>query len=822
VPELPRDRPHLYQHNRAEHEGYVSRRRGRSPVALVRDRAAHAAYLASAFTAVLDAAGRQAPVHADEARPQGGLYLEFTLPPDSQPILQSLEDRRRHIELVSVHSGQTSADPIHATVFVPRTATAALRKKIEAYRDQVTKGGKPKNELLVSRIESISLATVASFFTDEQPLPPVEELAWWELWVRPEFVEETILAMQEFGIRAQERTIQFPERVVLLALASVQLLERLVMHTEGLAELRLAQDTPALYMEMSNLENVEWVADLARRTTVAPDGPAICILDSGITRTHRLLDRAVNAVDVHSYNPAWGNADSAYWNGHGTAMAGLALYGDDLTTVLADTNEQIELRHRLESVKMLDPVGHQHEPELYGAVTSECVARPEVTAPHRARVFAMAVTSDRDVLRGRPSSWSAAIDQLCYNEEHRRLIVISTGNLERHHVSREEYLLANDAHPVLNPAQAWNALTVGSFTDRVNITDPAFAGWNALAPAGDLGPASLTSTSWEQQWPVKPDIVVEGGNWASDGHQVDTPDDLGLLTTGFRPEIQQFTILRDTSAATALAANLAIRVSMARPGSWPETVRGLIVHSAEWTARMKEHFAQARTRQDKRALLRRYGYGVPQYDRSVFSALNDATLIFENHIQPLRLDGREVKTNEMNLHRLPWPQRELRAMGEIQVQCRITLSYFIEPNPGDRGRNRRHRYASHGLRFAMKRGTETVDQFRARVNRAVELEDDIGNVGDMGEAGEDWFLGGVRDVGSIHADIWRGTATELADREAIAILPVGGWWKEKRDFVRWERTARYALIVTIRATDAEIDIYTPIEVAIAAGIPISV
>src|ERR1019366_7657720 len=150
-------------------------------------------------------------------------------------------------------------------------------------RDQETKKGKPKNELLVSRIESISLASVESFFTDERPLPPFEEAAWWEVWVRPEFLEDTLLTMQEFGIRSKQQVIRFPERVVLLALADVDLLGRLITHTAGLAELRLAQDTPAFLMETSNLENAEWVDGLAQRTTLAADGPAICILDSGIT-----------------------------------------------------------------------------------------------------------------------------------------------------------------------------------------------------------------------------------------------------------------------------------------------------------------------------------------------------------------------------------------------------------------------------------------------------------------------------------------------------------------------------------------------------------
>lgn len=102
-----------------------------------------------------------------------------------------------------------------------------------------------------------------------------------------------------------------------------------------------------------------------------------------------------------------------------------------------------------------------------------------------------------------------------------------------------------------------------------------------------------------------------------------------MLTTHFRPDIQQFAILRDSSAATALAANVAVRIWLARPQSWPETVRALIVHSAEWTSRMQRHFRGAVTRQQKRALLRRYGYGVPQYERAVLNALNDATLVIK-------------------------------------------------------------------------------------------------------------------------------------------------------------------------------------------------
>lgn len=240
----------------------------------------------------------------------------------------------------------------------------------------------------------------------------------------------------------------------------------------------------------------------------------------------------VQNADVHTYDPTWGTGDSAFWQGHGTAMGGVALLGD-LQQALS-SHAQVPLHHRLESVKISHPAGIQHDPKLYGAVTAESVSRVEVTAPHRPRVICMAVTSDFDVRRGRPSSWSAAVDRLCFGDETaRRLFVISAGNIDRANIPTANYLARTDVEPIFNPAQAWNALTIGAFTKKTTITDPTFEHWTALAPSGDLAPTSRTSLVWEKQWPIKPELVCEGGNWATDGATVDSPDDLGILTTHY-------------------------------------------------------------------------------------------------------------------------------------------------------------------------------------------------------------------------------------------------------------------------------------------------
>jgi hypothetical protein len=103
------------------------------------------------------------------------------------------------------------------------------------------------------------------------------------------------------------------------------------------------------------------------------------------------------------------------------------------------------------------------------------------------------------------------------------------------------------------------------------------------------------------------------------------------------------------------------------------------------TARMREH------------LLRCFGFGVPNIERALWSAGDALTLIVQDELRPFERD----RSNEMHLHTLPWPTQALQELGSVEVELRVTLSYFIEPNPARRGWRRRHRYASHGLRFAV-------------------------------------------------------------------------------------------------------------------------
>ncbi len=820
--DYPRDRPHLFLVNNGANEPYQRpglRIEPRPPRA--RDRFAHAAALEHAIGQALVAA-REKAVLRDPAIAGGrpGYYLEFELPYQERDVVDKLSNRRQHVEVVAVRT-TSPADPVFASVFVPTTAENYFLRKVEAYRTQETRAGRPQNEPLVTSIDTVRVATVRSLFTDEERYFPrdTDELIFWEVWLRSDQREAFERVASALHIQVKQHAVHFPEREVVLALSDAATLERLMANSDSIAELRRAKDTPALFMGMDGGQQHVWADELLDRLT--PPGRtnvAVCLLDSGVRQGHPMLAPALSVDDCHTINPAWGTDDAQDWRGHGTAMAGLALYGD-LVPVLG-SQQPVELSHCLESVRILPPMAAQpNDPELYGFITAEAISRAEIQAAARRRVIAMAVTSNAG--NGRPSSWSAAIDQLCVEDGNHRLVILSAGNLGDP-VAPGEYLDRNDLEGAEDPAQAWNALTIGAVTEKNTITDPDLQQFVPLAPLGELSPRSRTAVAWDRQWPVKPDVVFEGGNLAYDGtHPADAIDDLQLLTTFYRPDVRPFTTLGDTSAATALAARMAAAILATKPELWPETVRALIVHSAEWTTAMRNHIAACNgARRQMENIVRRYGYGVPDLERALRSTRNDLSLIVEDSLQPFQHEeGEAVRLRDMKLHRLPWPREQLQALGPAQVELRATLSYFIEPNPGERGWMRRHRYASHGLRFRMKSGTETLNEFRARINQAARAEEE--GVATR-TAAEEWMLGTFRDHGSIHSDFWHGSAAELAERDAIAVFPIGGWWKEKPYLERSNQVARYALVVTIRAPGSDIDIYTPVVAQIAIPTEITV
>jgi hypothetical protein len=339
------------------------------------------------------------------------------------------------------------------------------------------------------------------------------------------------------------------------------------------SELRHPAVTAKFFIEETPTEQQLWTDDLLSRVEPPPeDAPAVCVLDSGVNRGHPLLADLLAESDQDTVRGEWGKDDHEA-NGHGTPVAGLAAYGD-LTPLLANA-DPVSLSHRIESVKILPRVG-VNEPEHYGPITQAAMAKAESNAPHRARVFVLAVTaSDAEDFteNGRPSAWSSALDGYTSGameeDEKKRLICVSGGNTDLQ--DGTDYPSLNEVTSFGDPAQSWNAITVGAYTEKSIVTDEngdLVADSVCLAKSGGLSPSSATTCLWtsteSRQWPLKPDVVFEGGNFAAGGAGVpDAHDSLSLLTTRANFQATLFAPFGDTSAAAPLAARMAAQIQAA-------------------------------------------------------------------------------------------------------------------------------------------------------------------------------------------------------------------------------------------------------------------
>lgn len=812
----------------------------RRPAPPDRNRTTHGRRLSTQLRALARIEDRLAQQRAQMQLPNDlGTTLTLELRPAGLLDLASIEWRREGVEVLN---SRLIEDREFVTVFVPPGGLRAFQKRVEEYLEQETKNGRPKNAPLINLIESFREAAFTEFWTDVLPPPdPQGPPQWFQLWLRLDqspdhtwtrFAEEAV----HWPIEIEDRYLTFPGRVVVAVRATRAVLEQAIGVLDLIAEIRAVGTTAEFFLrDLTPADQVEWVRDLEARLQLRAPEEAnyVTLLDTGVNFGHPLLQGSVAPSDLHAFDTAWHTNDH---DGHGTGMAGLSLLGD-LAAPLASTGP-LAIPHRLESVKILPPTG-SNAPHLYGSIMYEAARLVEHANPGRRRAFAM-MTTETGESRGLPTEWSASLDALAYGmpshqdaageegdetDPTARLYIVATGNVPW--PKWHEYPAVNDILSVESPAQAWNVLSVGAYTRLTDLDTTTYPEWTPIASLGALSPSSSTSLTWNSAWPFKPDVVAEGGNGclAPGNNVIVGPESMRVLTTSHEPLTALLAESGDTSGATAEVARLAAHLDARYSDHWPETQRALIVHGARYTPAMKASVPLPARKRDFEVLLRRFGYGAIT-SSALFSTAQRPTLILQERITPYRCDGSNVLLNDINMHALPWPAAELSALGGLDVELRVTLSYFIEPNPSRRGWQSKFRYQSHGLRFDVKAATETDVRFSQRVNLIERLaaagEEPLESMQNPDRDG--WFLGSqLRSRGSLHSDVWRGTAADLAEKSHIAVFPVGGWWKDWKGAPRPDRSVRYALIVSIEIPEAtDVDIYTAIANQISVPVAVEI
>ncbi|MFC0776851.1 S8 family peptidase [Flavobacterium sp. HJSW_4] len=670
----------------------------------------------------------------------------------------------------------------------------------------------PANSDLLNNIEIIQIATLKAFWTDEPeiPFPSDNQNVWWEVWFRKtrsdsDNLLKALYNLTLHGCRIGDQTLELTEHIVKLVKGTSAQLSRALLVLDNLAELRNPQQISDFitHKDISQENKVEYLDDLKSRidSEFTPESVLICLLDSGVNNKHPLLVPFLPDSHLYTYNDSWGTGDSEPRGGHGTGVAGLALYGD--LTVALSQPERIKIFHGLESYKIYH---HRtpNDPKLYGAITHTAVTTGVADRPNNPRVYCMTVTDSNLRFKGRPSAWSSAVDQIIFGiDDEPQLFIVSGGNV--YGTKHEDYPDLNHLECIHDPGQAYNVITIGTYTRKDKIN--AATGLTAVARYGAMAPSNPTSLLFDNNYPNKPELVLEGGNSSTDGVYTSDHSDLKMLSLDADHDTDIFIPFGDTSGAAALASKLAAEIKINYPNYWPETIRALMVHSGEWTSEMLSNKSlRMHKKRDKINLLRTVGYGVPNLQKALYSAENNLTLVAERTIQPYKKEGGSGKYNDYHLYTLPWPKEALEALEQQMATLKITLSYYIEPNPGSRKFASHYQYASHQLDFEIIKRLETLEEFKARISKPEDEDSESA----VNRRGEKWTLGSSSIKGSIRKDLLTFTGREMAERNVIAVFPKNGWYKNLKRQNKFNQKVRYSLIISIETDAEEVDLYTPV------------
>ncbi|MEC4052505.1 S8 family peptidase [Myroides odoratimimus] len=800
-------KPHLFVSNVIETRNYSKPSLNIRPIPLpIRDRKSHGDTLFRELEQiwsdydinVIDSSDLNVPIKQGE-------YITFKGAVNQQLELGSLS--ANGAVLLNTRRLESAEDI--TTIYIPSDKRNNLLNKIYQYSTEPLVKGKPRNQSLVSKIETLYRSSIENIWTSRSELLPHGDPKWCEIWLTldessytDEESEELLHICRLFGIKVSDSRLFFPERTVISIYANSVQLGQLFSSYSYIAEIRRAEELNQFWTdELTTSEREEYSQDLVDRITTDNANPnhVVTILDSGVNNDHILLQNFLSDKDRLTVNSNWGLQDVGY-RGHATAMAGLILY-PELKTML-ESNEEVSINYRLESIKILPPDGVTSE-EHWHYITLDAVNTAILSNVDYNRIYCMAVTGENQNDFGRPSTWSATIDRIVcgVDDEQYKLFVISAGNV-RLDQDLIAYPESNLNLSIESPAQAWNAITVGAYTDIV------LEGVSTLAKKGELSPYTRTSCSWEN-WTVKPEVVFEGGNAEITDSGIARRDELELLTTSHIQGMNKFITFNATSAATALASSFLARLRDVYPDAKEETLRGLMIHSADWTDQMKEQFSVNEQKGSKQELLKIVGYGVPNFDKAIACKESYLTLISETTITPYKKEGGDIKTNEVHYYDLPWPVDILESLGSTKVKLKVTLSYFIEPNPGEKGYSTKYAYQSSALEFKLISPTETFKNFKIRVNRLEQEANDFNRYNDGR-----WYYGS-NFKGSIHSNFIEGNAADIARCNKLAVFPkASGWWKNLKKKKRYDDSMRYSLIISIETPEVDVDIYTPVAVEV--------
>lgn len=509
----------------------------------------------------------------------------------------------------------------------------------------------------------------------------------------------------------------------------------------------------------------------------SPDSPSICIIDSGIMQGHPLLGPAIG--DSACFPAELG--DTSDVEGHGTKVAGLALYGDVLKLVKTGS---FKPEYRIFSARVTNSNNKFDDEKLITTQMREAIRY--FHDEYGCKIYNISLGDDENVyVDGKQSLWASVLDELI--RELDIVVIISAGNQFYYPDDPESILsdypgyLFSQQSKIIDPASAALALTVGSYCS--NFVAPAMSGMaiergvNLRVIGKENSPSPFTRTGPGVRGAIKPELCEYGGNLLYDGLTKRTRDDrsISVLSTSKNLPDELFTTDIGTSFASPQLTHKAAQLFKIFPDASSNLIRALLVHSASLPNGIEMTSDE---------ILRSYGYGISDVQRVATSSRSRVSLFSEGSLEH----------DKFHVYEIPIPEDFNSVSGERHIS--VTLAF----NPPTR--HTRLDYLGVTMSFRLIRGKdlrEVIEFFRAR-------KKEEGSPEKLGSHDCTMYpTPSFRDNGTVQKAVF--TAKQKLSYGSTYYLVVrceSVWATEELG------PQNYSVVATLEHTNEEVDLYTEI------------
>ena len=391
--------------------------------------------------------------------------------------------------------------------------------------------------------------------------------------------------------------------------------------------IQLITEMPAYSLTLDELteENVIEIKQPQEGTNY----PLVGVLDTGISNIPHLTPWL--------HNKSFSKYHEDYINkGHGTFVAGVLLYGDNLEGKDYTGFEGCKL---FEAIVMPDLTKQKiFEDELIENI------REAITEHNEIKIWNLSLGTDREADLYEFSDFAKALDEI--QEENNVLICKSAGNCNNFKINAPKSRIAKSADTV-------RALVVGSIAHDKLETD--YAEKNNSSPFSRIGPGPSNL--------IKPDVVHFGGNAGLDNTNK-------LVINPVKSFSSDGSLAKQvgTSFSTPRIAAITAGVhSMLSEEFNPLLLKALVIHSAKYPEEMKMTIAEK---------IDAAGFGMPSNINDIlFNQPNEITLILQDNIE---------KGSFIDILDFPFPQSMIDDDGYFYGELTVTLvtSPILEVSQG--------------------------------------------------------------------------------------------------------------------------------------------